>query len=97
MCVQLLSTAVLFLCGSVVGAFHKVLMEKTLRQTFKDTLRCLSMRMKLEIEKRQQVSGSRRLVSHRDDAKQLQPAQMKILYYSLCMTAHFIFYLSFSL
>ncbi|XP_076603937.1 adenylate cyclase type 7 isoform X3 [Chaetodon auriga] len=29
-------------------------MEKTLRQTFQDTLRCLSMRMKLEIEKRQQ-------------------------------------------
>uniref|UniRef100_A0A674ML80 Adenylate cyclase type 7 n=1 Tax=Takifugu rubripes TaxID=31033 RepID=A0A674ML80_TAKRU len=43
-----------FLCGSVVGAFHKVLMEKTLRQTFQDTLRCLSMKMKLEIEKRQQ-------------------------------------------
>ncbi|KAF7647711.1 hypothetical protein LDENG_00168040 [Lucifuga dentata] len=51
---QLLSSAVVFLCGSVVGAFHKVLMEKTLRQTFQDILRCLSMRMKLEIEKRQQ-------------------------------------------
>ncbi|XP_041642524.1 adenylate cyclase type 7 isoform X2 [Cheilinus undulatus] len=51
---QLLSNAVVFLCGSVVGAFHKVLMERTLRQTFQDTLRCLSMRMKLEIEKRQQ-------------------------------------------
>ncbi|XP_029282939.1 adenylate cyclase type 7 isoform X2 [Cottoperca gobio] len=51
---QLLSNAVVFLCGSVVGAFHKVLMEKTLRQTFQDTLRCLTMRMKLEIEKRQQ-------------------------------------------
>uniref|UniRef100_A0A668ADH3 Adenylate cyclase type 7 n=1 Tax=Myripristis murdjan TaxID=586833 RepID=A0A668ADH3_9TELE len=51
---QLLSNVVVFLCGSVVGAFHKVLMEKTLRQTFQDTLRCLSMRMKLEIEKRQQ-------------------------------------------
>uniref|UniRef100_A0A8C4IK19 Adenylate cyclase type 7 n=1 Tax=Dicentrarchus labrax TaxID=13489 RepID=A0A8C4IK19_DICLA len=51
---QLLSNAVVFLCGSVVGAFHKVLMEKTLRQTFQDTLRCLSMRMKLVIEKRQQ-------------------------------------------
>ncbi|CAK6958823.1 adenylate cyclase type 7 [Scomber scombrus] len=51
---QLLSNAMVFLCGSVVGAFHKVLMEKTLRQTFQDTLRCLSMRMKLEIEKRQQ-------------------------------------------
>ncbi|XP_062245030.1 adenylate cyclase type 7 isoform X3 [Platichthys flesus] len=51
---QLLSNAMVFLCGGVVGAFHKVLMEKTLRQTFQDTLRCLSMRMKLEIEKRQQ-------------------------------------------
>uniref|UniRef100_A0A8C6K9T0 Adenylate cyclase type 7 n=1 Tax=Nothobranchius furzeri TaxID=105023 RepID=A0A8C6K9T0_NOTFU len=37
-----------------VGAFHRVLMEKTLRQTFQDTLRCLRMKMKLEIEKRQQ-------------------------------------------
>uniref|UniRef100_A0A665VFI1 adenylate cyclase n=1 Tax=Echeneis naucrates TaxID=173247 RepID=A0A665VFI1_ECHNA len=51
---QLLSNMVVFLCGSVVGAFHKVLMEKTLRQTFQDILRCLSMRMKLETEKRQQ-------------------------------------------
>uniref|UniRef100_A0A3B4FTN1 adenylate cyclase n=1 Tax=Pundamilia nyererei TaxID=303518 RepID=A0A3B4FTN1_9CICH len=52
--VLLLSNLVVFLCGSVVGAFHKVLMEKTLRQTFQDTLRSLGMRMKLEIEKRQQ-------------------------------------------
>uniref|UniRef100_A0A665VDT5 Adenylate cyclase type 7 n=1 Tax=Echeneis naucrates TaxID=173247 RepID=A0A665VDT5_ECHNA len=53
-CLTLLSNMVVFLCGSVVGAFHKVLMEKTLRQTFQDILRCLSMRMKLETEKRQQ-------------------------------------------
>uniref|UniRef100_A0A8C9U9D0 Adenylate cyclase type 7 n=1 Tax=Scleropages formosus TaxID=113540 RepID=A0A8C9U9D0_SCLFO len=51
---QLLSNAVVFLCGSVVGAFHKVLMERALRQTFQDTLSCLAIRMKLEIEKRQQ-------------------------------------------
>ncbi|XP_056600554.1 adenylate cyclase type 7 isoform X3 [Triplophysa dalaica] len=51
---QLLSNAVVFVCGTVVGAFHKVLMEKALRQTFQDTLRCLGIRMKLEIEKRQQ-------------------------------------------
>uniref|UniRef100_A0A146P4C2 Adenylate cyclase type 7 n=1 Tax=Fundulus heteroclitus TaxID=8078 RepID=A0A146P4C2_FUNHE len=51
---QLLSNAVVFLCGCGVGAFYKFLMEKTLRQTFQDTLRCLSMRVKLEIEKRQQ-------------------------------------------
>uniref|UniRef100_A0A672QT62 adenylate cyclase n=1 Tax=Sinocyclocheilus grahami TaxID=75366 RepID=A0A672QT62_SINGR len=51
---QLLSNTVVFVCGNMVGAFHKVLMEKTLRQTFQDTLRCLGIRMKLEIEKRQQ-------------------------------------------
>uniref|UniRef100_A0A671RBB3 Adenylate cyclase type 7 n=1 Tax=Sinocyclocheilus anshuiensis TaxID=1608454 RepID=A0A671RBB3_9TELE len=51
---QLLSNAVVFVCGSMVGAFHKVLMEKPLMQTFQDTLRCLGIRMKLEIEKRQQ-------------------------------------------
>ncbi|XP_051754490.1 adenylate cyclase type 7 isoform X2 [Ctenopharyngodon idella] len=51
---QLLSNAVVFLCGTIVGAFHKVQMEKALRQTFQDTLRCLGIRMKLEIEKRQQ-------------------------------------------
>uniref|UniRef100_A0A671LVK7 Adenylate cyclase type 7 n=1 Tax=Sinocyclocheilus anshuiensis TaxID=1608454 RepID=A0A671LVK7_9TELE len=51
---QLLSNAVVFVCGNMVGAFHKVLMEKALRQTFQDTLRCLGIRMKLEIEKRQQ-------------------------------------------
>ncbi|XP_019909494.1 adenylate cyclase type 7 isoform X2 [Esox lucius] len=51
---QLLSNGVVFLCGIIVGAFHKVLMERTLRQTFQDTLRCLGIRMKLEIEKRQQ-------------------------------------------
>ncbi|XP_064169438.1 adenylate cyclase type 7 isoform X1 [Anguilla rostrata] len=51
---QLLSNAVVFLCGSVVGAFHKVLMERALRQTFQDMLSCLTIRMNLEIEKRQQ-------------------------------------------
>ncbi|GAA6084209.1 adenylate cyclase type 7 isoform X1, partial [Tachysurus ichikawai] len=54
----ILSNAVVFACGIAVGAFHKVLMEKALRQTFQDTLRCLSVRMKLEIEKRQQVEPS---------------------------------------
>uniref|UniRef100_A0A8D0CJJ5 Adenylate cyclase type 7 n=1 Tax=Scleropages formosus TaxID=113540 RepID=A0A8D0CJJ5_SCLFO len=49
-----LAIFMVFLCGSVVGAFHKVLMERALRQTFQDTLSCLAIRMKLEIEKRQQ-------------------------------------------
>uniref|UniRef100_A0A9J7XT23 Adenylate cyclase type 7 n=1 Tax=Cyprinus carpio carpio TaxID=630221 RepID=A0A9J7XT23_CYPCA len=43
-----------WLKGNMVGAFHKFLMEKALMQTFQDTLRCLGIRMKLEIEKRQQ-------------------------------------------
>uniref|UniRef100_A0AAR2J056 Adenylate cyclase type 7 n=1 Tax=Pygocentrus nattereri TaxID=42514 RepID=A0AAR2J056_PYGNA len=51
---ELFSNVVVFLCGGAVGAFHKFLMEKALRQTFQDTLRCLGIRMKLEIEKRQQ-------------------------------------------
>ncbi|MBN3311003.1 ADCY2 cyclase, partial [Amia calva] len=51
---QLVSNGVIFLCGNVVGAFHKVLMARALRQTFLDTLSCLEIRMKLEIEKRQQ-------------------------------------------
>uniref|UniRef100_A0A6Q2ZNF5 Adenylate cyclase type 7 n=1 Tax=Esox lucius TaxID=8010 RepID=A0A6Q2ZNF5_ESOLU len=50
----LANQVLVFLCGIIVGAFHKVLMERTLRQTFQDTLRCLGIRMKLEIEKRQQ-------------------------------------------
>ncbi|XP_067296096.1 adenylate cyclase type 7 isoform X2 [Pseudorasbora parva] len=52
--IQLMSNTVVFVCGSMVGAFHKVLMEKALRQTFQDTLGFLGIRMKLEIEKRQQ-------------------------------------------
>ncbi|XP_036400149.1 adenylate cyclase type 2-like [Megalops cyprinoides] len=51
---QLLSNAAVFLCGSVVGAFHKVRMERALRQTCQDIHRFLGIRMKLEIEKRQQ-------------------------------------------
>uniref|UniRef100_A0A8C9VP50 Adenylate cyclase type 7 n=1 Tax=Scleropages formosus TaxID=113540 RepID=A0A8C9VP50_SCLFO len=51
---QLLANVVLFLCASAVGAFHKVLMERALRQTFQDMLRCLGIRVKLETEKRQQ-------------------------------------------
>ncbi|XP_039618806.1 adenylate cyclase type 7 isoform X1 [Polypterus senegalus] len=51
---QLVSNIIIFLCGTVVGAFHKVFMESALQQTFKDTLNSLKIRMKLEIEKRQQ-------------------------------------------
>ncbi|MGH0166277.1 UNVERIFIED_CONTAM: hypothetical protein FKN15_055001 [Acipenser sinensis] len=48
------SNVIIFLCGNLVGAFHKKMMESALEQTFLDTLSCLEIRMKLEIEKRQQ-------------------------------------------
>ncbi|MBN3281181.1 ADCY2 cyclase, partial [Polyodon spathula] len=51
---QILPNVIIFLCGNVVGAFHKKMMESALEQTFLDTLSCLEIRMKLEIEKRQQ-------------------------------------------
>ncbi|XP_058849945.1 adenylate cyclase type 2-like isoform X1 [Acipenser ruthenus] len=51
---QILPNVIIFLCGNLVGAFHKKMMESALEQTFLDTLSCLEIRMKLEIEKRQQ-------------------------------------------
>ncbi|MGH0133139.1 UNVERIFIED_CONTAM: hypothetical protein FKN15_061289 [Acipenser sinensis] len=41
-------------CTIMGPAFHKKMMESALEQTFLDTLSCLEIRMKLEIEKRQQ-------------------------------------------
>nr|XP_023675798.1 adenylate cyclase type 2-like isoform X2 [Paramormyrops kingsleyae] len=54
--VQIMANCVLFLCVSAVGIFHKVLMERALRQTFQDMLHSLRICVKLETEKRQQES-----------------------------------------
>ncbi|XP_078392695.1 adenylate cyclase type 2-like, partial [Cetorhinus maximus] len=51
---QLLANAVVFICGNLVGAYHKHLMERALQKTFKDTLNCIKSHMKLESEKKQQ-------------------------------------------
>ncbi|XP_030060210.1 adenylate cyclase type 7 isoform X1 [Microcaecilia unicolor] len=51
---QLLANAVVFLCGNLVGAFLKHQMLDASRDLFKYTLKCIRIRMKLEIEKRQQ-------------------------------------------
>ncbi|XP_072357471.1 adenylate cyclase type 2-like [Scyliorhinus torazame] len=51
---QLLANAVVFICGNLVGAYHKHLMDRALQKTFKDTLNCIKSHTKLESEKKQQ-------------------------------------------
>ncbi|XP_067905515.1 adenylate cyclase type 7 [Heterodontus francisci] len=53
---QLVSNAVIFLCGCLVGFFHKLSMERALEQTFEDTLSCIQIRMQLDIKKKEQES-----------------------------------------
>ncbi|XP_067854007.1 adenylate cyclase type 7 isoform X2 [Heptranchias perlo] len=53
---QLLSNAVIFICGCLVGIFHKLSMERALEQTYEDTLSCIQIRMQLDIKKKQQES-----------------------------------------
>lgn len=52
---QLLATAVVFLCGNLMGAFHKHHMQDASRDLFTYTVKCIQIRRKLRIEKRQQV------------------------------------------
>lgn len=52
---QLAANAVLFLCGNVAGAYHKALMERALRATFREALRSLHSRRRLDTEKKHQV------------------------------------------
>ncbi|XP_048968978.1 adenylate cyclase type 4 isoform X8 [Canis lupus dingo] len=51
---QLAANAVLFLCGNVAGAYHKALMERALRATFREALRSLHSRRRLDTEKKHQ-------------------------------------------
>ncbi|XP_075767920.1 adenylate cyclase type 4 isoform X2 [Pelodiscus sinensis] len=52
--VQLLANAVIFICGNLVGAYHKHLMEVALQETFQETFKLIHSRVKLESEKRHQ-------------------------------------------
>lgn len=54
--VQVLANAVIFLCGNLMGAFHKRQMQVASWDLYRYTLKCIQVRMKLKIEKRQQVS-----------------------------------------
>ncbi|XP_065272419.1 adenylate cyclase type 7 [Emys orbicularis] len=51
---QLLANAVIFLCGNLMGAFHKHRMQDASWDLYRYTLKCIQVRMKLKIEKRQQ-------------------------------------------
>uniref|UniRef100_UPI00358DDA84 adenylate cyclase type 2-like isoform X1 n=1 Tax=Myxine glutinosa TaxID=7769 RepID=UPI00358DDA84 len=51
---QIVANGVIFLCGNLVGAYHKHFIELARKQTFQDTCNCVHSRMKLESEKRQQ-------------------------------------------
>ncbi|XP_032892249.1 adenylate cyclase type 7 isoform X2 [Amblyraja radiata] len=53
---QLVSNAVIFLCGCLVGFFHKFSMERALEQTYEDTLSCIQIGMQLDVKKKQQES-----------------------------------------
>ncbi|NXI51165.1 ADCY7 cyclase, partial [Chloroceryle aenea] len=51
---ELLANAVIFLCGNLMGAFHKRQMQVASWDLYRYTLKCIQVRMKLKIEKRQQ-------------------------------------------
>nr|XP_033780772.1 adenylate cyclase type 4 isoform X1 [Geotrypetes seraphini]XP_033780773.1 adenylate cyclase type 4 isoform X1 [Geotrypetes seraphini]XP_033780774.1 adenylate cyclase type 4 isoform X1 [Geotrypetes seraphini] len=51
---QLLANVVIFLCGNLIGAYHKNLMECALQETYHETFNFVKSRVKLESEKRQQ-------------------------------------------
>ncbi|XP_042824094.1 adenylate cyclase type 7 isoform X1 [Panthera tigris] len=51
---QLLANAVIFLCGNLTGAFHKHQMQDASRDLFTYTVKCIQIRRKLRIKKRQQ-------------------------------------------
>uniref|UniRef100_A0A8C9Q3N7 adenylate cyclase n=1 Tax=Spermophilus dauricus TaxID=99837 RepID=A0A8C9Q3N7_SPEDA len=51
---QLLANATIFLCGNFAGAFHKHQMQDASRDLFTYTVKCIQIRRKLRIEKRQQ-------------------------------------------
>uniref|UniRef100_A0A8C5SY87 Adenylate cyclase type 4 n=1 Tax=Laticauda laticaudata TaxID=8630 RepID=A0A8C5SY87_LATLA len=49
-----LANLVIFICGNLVGAYHKHLMEVALGETFHETFNLIQSRVKLESEKRHQ-------------------------------------------
>lgn len=54
-CLQLLANAVILLGGNFTGAFHKHQLQDASRDLFIYTVKCIQIRRKLRVEKRQQV------------------------------------------
>eukprot|EP00079_Xenopus_tropicalis_P023566 XP_012816000.1 PREDICTED: adenylate cyclase type 7 isoform X4 [Xenopus tropicalis] len=53
---QLMANAVIFLCGNLMGAYHKYHMQDASRDLYSYTVKCIRIKMKLELKKRQQES-----------------------------------------
>ncbi|KAL8194953.1 UNVERIFIED_CONTAM: Adenylate cyclase type 7 [Gekko kuhli] len=51
-----LANASIFLCGNLMGAFHKHQIQDASLDLYRYTLKCIQVQMKLKIEKRQQES-----------------------------------------
>lgn len=54
-CPQLLANAIILLGGNFTGAFHKHQLQDASRDLFIYTVKCIQIRRKLRVEKRQQV------------------------------------------
>lgn len=75
---QLLANAVILLGGNFTGAFHKHQLQDASRDLFIYTVKCIQIRRKLRVEKRQQV-GARALTAIYPTSSSLQWAE-----YCLC-------------
>ncbi|KAM8946749.1 adenylate cyclase type 7 isoform 2-T2 [Pelodytes ibericus] len=53
---QIIANAIVFLCGNLMGAFHKYHMQDASRDLYSYTVKCIRTKMKLELKKRQQES-----------------------------------------
>lgn len=59
---QLLANAVILLGGNFTGAFHKHQLQDASRDLFIYTVKCIQIRRKLRVEKRQQVGTASSLL-----------------------------------
>ncbi|XP_018421584.1 PREDICTED: adenylate cyclase type 7 [Nanorana parkeri] len=53
---ELIANAIIFICGNLMGAFHKYHMLDASRDLYRYTVKCIGVKMKLEMQKRQQES-----------------------------------------
>nr|DBA17045.1 TPA: hypothetical protein GDO54_002560 [Pyxicephalus adspersus] len=53
---ELIANAIIFICGNLMGAFHKYHMQDASRDLYSYTVKCIRVKMKLEMQKRQQES-----------------------------------------